>query len=252
MQPVSVVFIVKNEAHILGRTLAAVRGLSDDIVVADTGSTDNTAAIAQQSGANLHRLPWQGYGKTKNAALALAKHDWILFLDADEIPDETLLDALQQLLPANGSVYKLKYQNFIGNQKLRHGEWKQFTKIRLFNRREVQWDNSDIHEKLVLPAGVKEITLPGLVLHYSIKDLKDYADKMSAYADLVAHKYHQRGKKSGFFALYLYPGYEFIRTYFFHLGILDGWAGFVSAWFASYYVFLKYHRLKELNNSKAD
>lgn len=253
MQPISVVLITRDESHILGRTLAAVRDLSDDLVVADTGSTDGTPDIAAAAGARVHHLPWEGYGKTKNKALEFARHDWILFLDADEIPDRQLLDALLQLsLQDTNTVYKMRYHNFIGEKRVKYGEWKSFSKVRLFHRRQVRWDDSEIHEKLVLPAGIREETLPGFIQHYSIKNLKDYADKMSNYAELVANKYHRRGKKAGFFGLYLYPAYEFIRTYIFHLAVLDGWAGFVSSYFAAYYVFLKYHRLKELNNSKTD
>ncbi len=92
--PLSVVIVAKNEAHNLPRCLASVHGWVDEIVVALNATTDDSAAVAEKFGARVAHLPWQGYRDTKNAALALAQHNWVLSLDADEEVSPALRDAI--------------------------------------------------------------------------------------------------------------------------------------------------------------
>ncbi len=247
MQPISVVMIAKNEAHIIAETIKSVQSISTDIVIADTGSTDDTIAICKSLGCHVVELPWKGFGKTKNDALAFAKNNWVLFLDADEELDTAAQKAIAQLDLSNDKiVYKLQYNHYIGKRRVRHGEWRSFSKIRLFNKAVVHWDDSIIHEQLVLPAGTQQVQLGGVIMHHVMKDLKEYADKMNSYAESVAQKYYEKGKKANFFKLYCYPCYEFFMNYIFRLAFLDGWLGFTTSFFSAYYVFYKYHRLKEL------
>jgi glycosyltransferase involved in cell wall biosynthesis len=251
MIPVSVVLIAKNEAHIIGNTLQSLQGLTDDIVVGDNGSTDNTMQVATQAGARVVSISWEGYGITKNKAIALARYDWILALDADEAIDDTLKKALLALdLDNEKVIYRVKYLNYIGRQKVRFGEWLNFSKIRLFNRKQVKWNKADVHETLALPPGIIEKKLPGLLLHSSIRDLQEYAHKMTHYGELMANKYFRNGKKAGWFKLYPYPLFVFLKNYIFRLGFLDGGIGFTCARFSSFYTFFKYHRLKELRENQ--
>jgi len=120
MQSLSVVIVCKNEAGIIGTTLQSLQGLTDDIVVYDNGSTDDTVVIAQQYATNVIRGEWEGFGKTKQKAVALAKHDWILSLGADESIDEELKNSLLNLsLKDDAVVYEIKFKNFFGNQLLK-------------------------------------------------------------------------------------------------------------------------------------
>lgn len=251
MIPVSVVLIAKNEAHIIGNTLQSVQGLTDDIVVGDNGSTDNTIEVATRAGARVVSINWEGYGKTKNKAIGLARYDWVLVLDADEAIDETLRQAILALdLENEKIIYRVKYLTYIGTRKVRFGEWLNFSRIRLFNRRQVAWNTADVHETLVLPPDIIEKKLPGLLLHSSIRDLQEYAGKMTHYGELMANKYFRNGKKAGWFKLYPYPLLVFLKNYFFRLGFLDGSIGFTCARFSSFYTFFKYHRLKELREQQ--
>ena len=247
MREISIVFITKNEAHIIGDTLKTIAGITDDIVVGETGSTDNTIEIAMSLGCRVERLAWEGFGRTKNKAVALAKYDWILFLDADEGIDKELRNFLVQF-PLNDihTAYKIRFKNFIGGTLIRHGEWGRERKLKLFHRSISRWNNAEVHEKVQLDDGVKVKMADGFVLHYLMNNLKEYAEKMNRYAELVAHKYYAENKKASWFKLYLYPSYQFIGNYFFRLGFLDGRVGFITSFFSSYYAFLKYHRLKEL------
>lgn len=252
MQELSVIIICKNEAHIVHNVIKSVLQLTDDIIVADTGSRDNTIAVAKQAGARIAQLPWQGFGPTKNNAIAQAKYDWILSLDADEIIDGPLLNELLQLnLNNTHYVYNLRFRNFLGNKALRFGEWGNDKHIRLFNRTVVQWNDAFVHEQLNLPADAKKILLNGFVLHKTAEHLQDYIAKLIVYADLNARKYSKQGKSSGKLITVIRPLVNFIQNYFFRLGFLDGYTGFVVARAQAFYTFLKYARLKELNDKKS-
>ncbi len=245
--PISVVIICKNEAGVIGGVLDSVRGISQDIVVYDSGSTDGTLGVLQRYGVQVHQGPWMGYGKTKRHAVGLAKNDWILSIDADEALDALLQEELAGLtLNDTKTVYRIPFKNFLGNKYLRYGEWGGDRHIRLFNRREVNWDEAPVHESLIFPKDVQVKNLRGHVLHTTMKDTMEYSQKMVQYALLNAEKYHQQGKRSTWLKRYISPGFSFLKHYLFQLGFLDGWEGLVSARMTAFYTFLKYTRLYEL------
>ncbi len=244
---VSVVIIAKNEAHIIGQTLLSLRGLTDDIVVVDNGSTDNTEAICRQMGAVVIKAAWQGYGPTKNIGIKAAKYDWILSLDADEAIDEQLKQAVKNMSTADeNNVYNLNFKNFFCGKWVKHGEWGSDRHIRLFNRKTVQWDAAAVHEQLQLPLKAKVIVLPGNVLHYTVHSLQDYMEKTVRYARMNAVKYFEQEKKSNFVKLRLSPLFSFTQNYILRLGFLDGWEGYLTAKTTAWYTFLKYAYLKEM------
>jgi glycosyltransferase involved in cell wall biosynthesis len=249
MLPLSIVIVCKNEADIIGKTLQSLEGLTDDIVVYDNGSTDDTVEMIKHFNVNLHQGSWEGFGRTKNKAMAQAKYDWILSLDADEALDEELKQSLLRLQPENEkTVYELNFKNFLGDQYLKYGEWGNDKHIRLFNRTTVTWNDAPVHEQLLMPAGVVKKSLRGHVLHRTMKDVSDYAAKMLNYAMLNAEKYHRQGKRSSWLKIRVAPGFSFFIHYILKGGFLDGHAGYVCAKMTAYYTFLKYARLKELGN----
>lgn len=253
MQPLSVVIICKDEADVIGATLQSLQGLTDDIIVYDNGSTDNTLEIARQFSVQVHQGNWEGFGKTKAKANGLAKYDWILSLDADESIDKELKQSLLELQPGNEkTVYDFRFKNFLGNKLLKHGEWGNDSHIRLFNRKTVHWNDAPVHESLVMSKDIKVKRLKGFVLHQTMKDLNDYAQKTEHYAMLNAEKYYREGKKYSWFRIRLSPGFNFLNYYILKLGFLDGHEGYVCAKMTAHYTFLKYARLRELNNQRKD
>lgn len=251
MQKISVVIICKDEEEEIGRTLQSLAGLTDDIVVLDNGSTDNTKNIVRDLGARLVEESWEGFGKTKNKATRFAGYDWILNLDADESIDEELKNSLLNLPLQNvDEVFEIKFKNFFGDTYLRFGEWGGDRHIRLFNRRRVTWDEAVVHEGLILPSGIRINKLNGFVLHYTVKNEAEFAGKMLKYGLLNAEKYAREGKKSSWANVYLAPLFSFLKYYVFKLGFLDGRAGFICAKMSSYYTHVKYAQLLELNKVK--
>jgi glycosyltransferase involved in cell wall biosynthesis len=252
MQKISVVIVCKNEEERIGGCLRSVQGVTDDIVVLDNGSTDRTKEIVAASGARLVIDEWRGYGKTKNAAANHANYDWILSMDADEELDGELKKTLSELrLQNENEVYRISFKNFLGAKHLRFGEWGNDKHIRIFNRNKISWDEEAVHEKLFLPGTVNIVDIKGFINHYTAKNVKDYSEKMLRYALINAEKYAANGKKSSELQIFFAPKFSFIKYYFFKLGFLDGRAGLICAKMTSYYTFVKYARLLELNKVKS-
>jgi glycosyltransferase involved in cell wall biosynthesis len=252
MSNLSVVIVCRNEAGIIGKTLQSLQGLTDDIIVFDNGSTDDTITVIKGFAVHLHQGSWEGFGKTKRKANKLAKYNWILSLDADESIDEQLKRSLLQLdLDDDKTVYDIPFKNFLGKKYLKYGEWGSDHHIRLFNREQVDWDDAPVHENLVMPQEVSIKKIKGYVLHQTMRNMEDYAQKMVQYAMLNAQKYYRQGRKAPSFRSRLSPGFTFFNYYILKLGFLDGHAGYVCAKMTAWYTFLKYARLLELNQQAA-
>jgi len=248
MQRISVVIICKDEEDEIGRTLQSLRGLTDDIVVLDNGSTDNSKSIVRNAGARLIEESWEGFGKTKNKATKFAKYDWVLNLDADESIDEQLRNSLLNLsLQNDNEVFEIKFKNFLGDTYVRFGEWGDDKHIRLFNRNKVNWNEAIVHEGLIFPPRTSIRRLEGFVLHYTVKNETEFAGKMLRYGQLNAEKYARQGKRSSWVKIYVAPVFSFLKYYVFKFGFLDGRAGFICAKMSLYYTHVKYARLLELN-----
>jgi len=252
MSMLSIVIVCKNEADTIGRTLQSLQGITDDIVVFDNGSMDGTQQVIRSFGCRLVEGEWEGFGKTKRKAAGLAKYDWILSLDADEAIDDRLHQSLRETMFDNPAiVYDLQFKNFLGNKYLKYGEWGGDHHIRIFNRKVTNYNEAPVHESLVLPPGYAVKKIPGYVLHQTMRDIEEYAGKMVQYAMLNAEKYQQQGKKASWFKIRLSPAFTFLNYYLFKLGFLDGHAGYICAKMTSWYTFLKYTRLRELNDASS-
>src|SRR5947209_5320580 len=115
MVPVSIVIITKNEAEAIASCIKASKTISDDIVVIDNDSTDGTPMIAFGQGCRVYHEQWDGYGANKNKGITYARHDWILSIDADEIPDESLVRALHETALSDPQiVYDVKFTSYFG------------------------------------------------------------------------------------------------------------------------------------------
>ena len=248
MSPFSIVIVAKNAENKIGRLLSSLEGLSDDVIMIDTGSSDATVSIAENAGIKVHHLPWKGYGKSKNDAIGFAKYDWILSLDSDEKIDAELYRELKQWKPGEDTtVHQVLWKNFFGDQWIRHSDWGNSWKKRLFNKHVVRWDDAIAHEDLTSERPLQFVKFNGYLEHYTFTDSREYASKMINSAMITAEKYHQMGKRVGSMKLIFAPAFSFLKTYFIKLGFLDGYKGWLIAKTTAYYTFIKYARLKELN-----
>ncbi len=246
---ISVVIICKNAVSTIEKALQSSLTLAEDVVVADSGSTDGTLEKISGTKARLIQIQWKGYGRAKNIANEAALCNWILSLDADEWIDDTLIKAIRQFEPEeNNVVGVIKRLNYLGKKPVHFGEWSNDMVTRLLNKSIAQWDVSEVHEKLVPKIPLHKLKLQGLIHHYTSPDIKTYKSKLEKYAALAAQKYYKSGKKAFWYKIYFSPVFSFIQNYIFKGGFLDGKEGLQIALAHFDYNYKKYKLLK--NNRK--
>ena len=250
MVAVSIVIITKNEADIIAGCIQKAKLITDDIVVIDNGSTDETLTIAGAYGCRIYLKPWDGYGANKNKGIEAAKYDWILSIDADEVPDDELIKSLHQLDFTNPAVvYDIKFRSYFGKKPIHFGSWGRDHHIRLFNRTLVKWSETMVHETLILPENIQTKKISGRLHHYSVKDVNEYDSKSSYYAKLSAKKYFYTGKKANVIKLYFSPLFGFIKNYIIFFGFLDGREGWDIAKTTVKNTRRKYFYLSQMENN---
>jgi len=248
MTPISIVIITKNEAEAVATCIRASKQISDDIIIVDNDSTDGTPLIARRLGCRVHHEHWDGYGANKNKGIEFARYDWILSIDADEVPDEELIRALHKAELGNPEiVYDIKFMSYYGKKPVLFGAWGRDHHIRLFNRKLVKWSEPPVHETLILHHVIRVKKLEGRLHHYSVKDSSECYLKTIHYARLNAEKYLMSGKKATFVKLYLAPIFHFIKNYIVFLGFMDGREGLDIARMISRHTSMKYRLLKKLS-----
>jgi glycosyltransferase involved in cell wall biosynthesis len=241
--PLSVVIVAKNEAHNLPRCLGSVQGWTAETVVALNATTDESAEVAQTFGAVVHRLPWQGYRDTKNAALALAHHDWVLSLDADEWVSAELRRELEAFFArgdqAQAAGARFPRKVWFINRWITHGDWYPDLSLRLLHRGRARWGgDAFVHEKVECDGPVA--TLRGDLLHHPYPTLAAHHVKIMEYARLFAEKQAEQRRPWSLGAAVFRPGWRFFRSYVLRAGFLDGFPGFIAAVATAYYTFLRY------------
>lgn len=249
--PVSVIIISRNEELNIRACIRSARLISDDIIVVDTGSCDNTVELAKVEGAQVITSGWEGYGTSKNKGAEHAKHDWIFSLDADERISPGLAESINKLQFENRTyVYEFKRENYLGAKKIKFGA-DGFDKVtRIYHRRQTEWDQTPVHEKLVGPGVRKSIS--GILIHDSTKTVEDYREKLICYAKLSAVKYFENGKKASLVKRFLSPAFNTLKSYVFQLGFLDGLTGLKLAGLIFHYTRLKYSYLRRLNKEQSN
>jgi glycosyltransferase involved in cell wall biosynthesis len=244
--PLSLVIITRDAAHELADCLASAAFAAETIVV-DSGSSDDTAAVAMRAGARVIEHAWEGYGPQKNFAVGEARHDWVLCLDADERVTPELAASIRALFEAGtppAAAYAFARRNRFLGRWLAHGEGYPDWNIRLFDRRRARWSADPVHEKVVASGAVR--TLRGDLLHASAESIDAYIAKQNRYTTVQAGVMHARGEHAGILQLALSPAARFLRFYVLRLGFLDGAAGFAHIAIGAFASFLKYAKLRAL------
>jgi glycosyltransferase involved in cell wall biosynthesis len=243
-QPFSVVIITKNAATRLGACLESA-SFADEIVVIDSGSTDGTAELAVERGARVLQKEWLGFGRQKQFAVAAARHDWVLCLDADERVSEPLRASILAALAAPAAqAYAMPRCNRFMGRWLRHGEGYPDWSLRLFDRRHARWSDDPVHEKVLTDTPV--VRIAGDLLHDSAETLAGYLDKQNRYTSMQAEALFKAGKRACLPQLLLSPVLRFVKFYFLRLGFLDGTAGLVHITIGCCNSFHKYAKLLAL------
>jgi len=242
--PFSLVLITQNAAQHLSKCLESCR-FSDEIVIVDSGSSDETLQIAERYGAKVFYQPWLGFGLQKQFAVSQASHDWVLCLDADEWLSITLSNNIKEILryPQHDCYRFARCNKFMG-RFLKHGEGYPDMSLRLFDRRKAHWSDDAVHEYVFTqdPPGIVQ----GDLMHESGEDIALYLNKQNRYTSLQAQTLFARGKNVSTAKLLLSPVLRFFKFYLLRQGFRDGLPGLVHIAIGCMNTFVKYAKLREL------
>tara|TARA_B100001248_G_scaffold262728_1_gene261752 strand:+ start:25883 stop:26653 length:771 start_codon:yes stop_codon:yes gene_type:complete len=235
---ISTVIITKNEEKNIARAIESCLPISEEILILDSGSSDQTLTIAASyEKVKVHQVEWQGFSATKNLGNKMATGEYILSLDADE----ALSDQLQEEIKGchlDGSIYRMpRLTNYCG-QWIRHSGWRPDYQTRLFPKDKAHWNASDVHEKLEYKGELK--SMQSDLLHYSYYSISDHLQRIDSYTELGAKMVIKRNPRFLLAQAILRSKFKFLRMYILKLGFLDGFYGFVIAVIGAYVVFIKY------------
>ena len=251
---ISAVIITLNEESNIAEAIASV-DFADEIVVVDAESKDRTVEIARSLGARVIVNPWPGFSAQKQFATDSATNDWVLSLDADERVSAELKTELLDLMAAGPAVdgFRIPRLSFYLGKPIRHGGWYPDRQLRLFNRRKGRWNGRTIHESFeTSDAGIVG-RVNGEIQHYTVNSLREHAEMIAVrYAPLAADQMLAEGRRTSVFKAAISGAATFIRSYFFRLGFLDGFAGYCIAFFAAFHNTLKHLLLLEKQRSASE
>ena len=238
-EKVSVLITCKNEAHQIAECIASARLLADEIVVADSGSSDGTLEMVRQlGGCRVIEREYVSAGNFKNWAIPQTKHNWVFVLDADERITPELADEIRRTLTNTSyDAYAVRRLNHFLGHPLRFGDWGRDRVTRLF-RRHARYQEGTDHSEICLPArqvGQLKQRMP----HFTCESYAAYLEKLHRYAQQQADAWHREGRRSSVIHLVGNGPMRFLRAYIGQLGCLDGAAGLQVATLTAYYSFLK-------------
>ena len=244
MNNISVFLVVKNEALNIDRVLKSVEGFND-IVVVDSGSQDDTMALASKYTNRLYHHEWQGMAQQKEYAKSLCKHDWVLNLDADEELTTELKQQIIELVSQNNDVTgaTIPIQEFFMGLP-GHSSTKMNSHIRLFLRSMGGYGTERFHESAIVVGEIKPLT--GFINHYGEKSIEVKVEKSNKYSSGKALDKFEHGKHSGLLKLLFIFPLMFIKSYFLRRNFLNGRRGFIGSMVNAFYAFLKEAKLYEL------
>lgn len=236
--------IVKDEGDRLERCLKSLHGWVDQLIVLDSGSSDNSVEIAKRYTSEVYQTDWPGFGAQRNRALSYCRYDWVLNIDADEevsfsLRDEILAVLSKETLEAN--VIKLPWQTVFLGSILKRGRYSA-PQGKLFYKPDACFKEASVHETLVFEIE-KTMTLSSPLFHYSWRSYQHAVEKHTLYAALSAKDKFAKGKRTslGFACLRLLI--DFMQQYILRMGILDGKVGLLMAIILAQYGFNKYAAL---------
>jgi glycosyltransferase involved in cell wall biosynthesis len=246
---ISATIIAFNEATNIGDACKSLTW-ADEIVVVDSGSTDQTRQIAEACGARVITREWPGFALQKQFAVDQAAHDWIFSLDADERVSDELKESIAKLQrePENSLAdgYRIPRRSYYQGRWIKGGGWYPDYQLRLFRKSRGGWEPRHIHESVKLDSGSRVEKLSGDILHYSVRDAAHHHRMIGErYAPLAAQQMFEAGRKTSALKIASAAPAAFVRSYILKGGFRDGLAGISIASFAAHHAFLKHIMLWE-------
>jgi len=245
LTPISAVLITLNEERRLPAALESVR-FCDEVLVVDAHSTDRTREIAAAAGARVEVRAWDGFTAQRNHAVAAARHDWVLAVDADERVAPALRAEIEALRAGGfgAAGYRIPRVAFYLGRWIRGTDWYPDPQLRLFDRRRGRWTGGLVHESVRVEGPVGR--LRNDLEHHTYEDIADHMEAIDRYTTLWARQAHSEGRRAGPLDGCVASTWAFIRNYVVRRGFLLGEAGLTISTFNAYYTYAKMAKLREL------
>jgi glycosyltransferase involved in cell wall biosynthesis len=248
MEPLSACIISFNEAD---RIAACIESLAfcDEILVLDSRSTDRTREIATALGARVEIQEFLGHRRQKQRAVELARHDWVISLDCDEIVTTPLGAEIQARRAAglgDAAAFSMPRRNIYLGRRMRHGFFWPDRKVRWFDRRRARWGGTDPHDRVEPDQGVEVVLLHGEILHDSFRSLADARKTNREFAMIAARALAAEGRRASVLTPWLRSAAVFFKCMGPKLAFLDGWRGVLAAWMSARHNYWKYSQLRVL------
>lgn len=243
---ISAVIITRNESRNIRLTLSRL-SWCDEIVIVDSNSSDDTVEICREFGCRVFLKAFEGYGKQKRYAVAQAKNDWVLCLDADEVLSEALIREILEEFHKGPSCdgYEFPLNLVFLGREFRSGKESGRYFLRLFNKKSGGFNEALVHEKIELNGKIGRLNQK--MLHFSYSSIQQWYEKCNRYTTLAAEEAVRKDKRRSVAAILLALPYYFIRYYFIDRNFLNGIEGFYWSVFSSQYHFTKYVKIRTLH-----
>ena len=238
-QKLTVVIPCKDESHNIRECIESVRGIADEILVADSLSTDNTVDIVREiGGCRIIQRQFINFASFKSWAIGHASHPWVLTIDADERLTDLLATEIREILAKDDAAfdgYKMRFETFFLGKPVRHSGWNTHASIRLF-RRECRYDDLQVHERIDLPPE-RVGMLQGKFLHFTCTSFRRWIQKQNHYAFLWAENRYASGRRTNWLKVLFAPPLRFLHVFILRGGFLDGTAGLLACTSNACYMF---------------
>jgi len=247
--PISVVTMVRNSADKIRDCLDSA-SWSDDIVIVDDFSKDNTLEIAKEYTDNIHQRKWENEGIQRNFAYSKAKNDYILSLDSDERVTPELKEELIRLcgegFTHNG--YNIPHKNYMGDRWIENGGWYPNRKLKLFKKSEFRYGEEEYHPPAIMEGERKDLN--GEIIHLAYRDFSDMVRKIDHQTSFEARKWFRDKRKMSLARAIRKSIDRFLKALILKRGFADGFLGFMMAFFGGFYQLLAYAKYTELQKEK--
>ncbi len=246
-QKITALIITYNEIGYIENCIDSVR-FADEIIVVDSFSTDGTFEyLSQDPDVKVIQNPFENFTQQKSYALDQASHDWVLFLDADEVVTDPLQEEIRKTVQSSPphAAYWFYRKFMFGNKPLCFSGWQTDKNYRLFRKSKARFsDRKLVHETLEIEgsSGILENRL----IHYCYKNYEDYRAKMLHYGRLKAQEDFYRERRFSYLLMVAKPSWKFFHHYILRGGFLDGRKGITICYLNALSAFERYRTLKKL------
>ena len=243
---ISVYIIAFNEVEKIRDCINSVLW-ADEIILADSHSTDGTSQIAEELGAKVVHIPFNGYGNLRNKAISHCNGDWVLSIDSDERCTIEIRDEILRLIQkAPLDIYRIPRKNFFMGKWIKHSGWyPNFRQPQLFKNGKMSYDYKPVHEGFVSHSNKEIGVIKNIIWQFPFKNIEEVIHKANRYSTLGVKKLQDREETGGVFKAFLHGFWAFNKHYIFKLGFLDGGPGFVIALGNFEGTFYRYVKLTE-------